>query len=919
MSPTLVGRDRELTVIAEFVSDCATSGGSLVLLGEPGAGKSALLDAADCEAARKGFRVLRAAGVEFEAEVGYSGLHQVLMPLLDQLPSLAAVHRDALTVALGLGSGSPPDQLLLAGAVLGLLGRAAVQAPLLLVLDDLQWFDGLSSWLMLFAARRFSNFRIGFLGASRPGAEGYFEGAGLLELEVQPLSPAAAGELLQQCHPGMAPMVRDRILSEAQGNPLALLELPRALSQSIQAHQRELPEILTLNSRLNKVFASRIADLPSEMRRFMLLAALDGSGESFSQIELTDEPEALRSLRIAEKQDLVRMDHEAGKFVFRHPLIRSAVVGFATGAEVCDAHRRLAELRTDDPGRQAHHLSAATHTPDDDVATTLEALAKKLQARGNARGAADALTRSASLTVTGAERSRRLSEAAFLAASSDLRNVETLLEEARLANPDLNTSLYFAAAAAYLMINGDGDLETAHRFLVTAIESQSDAPIPVPEDAMSQAVNTLGYLCYLGARPAAWQPFHDAIEEMGPRAGDLACRGRIWSDPLRSKPDELRAFEHSIGDLDNELDQRKIVEVSGAAASVDRLAGCRDALWRVVRSGRHDHEASGQAVSALCMLAFDDFASGRWSEIDEVVDEGFEHCRSVPNPTGEWLLRYHAAMVAAGRGDEAGVRSHTEWINRWGSPRGVGLALNSSNQARGLAALGRGDFEQAYQLAAAISSPGTIEPYNLHALWVTMDLVEAAMRTGRKSQACAHVEAMENADFACVSPRLALLQRGSHALVHSEGDADELFRTALEPPEARRWLFEHARVELAYGEYLRRRRAPAEARAALRMACETFQQLGASPWACRAERELRASGLEAPRERRGGVHLTAQELEIAELAASGLTNKEIGARLLMSHRTVMSHLYRTFPKLGITSRAALRDALDLLGADADTA
>jgi DNA-binding CsgD family transcriptional regulator len=302
-------------------------------------------------------------------------------------------------------------------------------------------------------------------------------------------------------------------------------------------------------------------------------------------------------------------------------------------------------------------------------------------------------------------------------------------------------------------------------------------------------------------------------------------------------------------------------------------------------------------------------------ERDEVIDEGLEHCRSVPNPNGEWVLRYHAAMVAAGRGDEAGVRSHAEWMNRWGSPRGVGLALNSSNHARALAASGRGDFEQAYQLAAAISSPGTIEPYNLNALWVSMDLVEAAMRTGRKSQAQAHAEAMEAAGFARVSPRLALLQRGSLALVHSEDDANELFRAALEPQNSRRWLFKRARVELAYGEYLRRRRAPAEARIPLRTACETFQQLGAAPWAYRAERELRASGLEAPREGRGVVQLTAQELEIAQLAASGLTNKEIGARLLMSHRTVMSHLYHIFPKLGITSRAALRDALDLLRAD----
>jgi DNA-binding CsgD family transcriptional regulator len=909
MGLALVGRGRELTVIAEFVSDCGASGGSLVLLGEPGAGKSALLDAAHREASGEGIRVLRATGAEFEAGIGYSGIHQALIPLLDLLPSLPGAHRDALTVALGLGSGDPPDRLMLAGAVLGLLSRAAEQVPLLLVVDDLHWFDGMSSWLLLFAARRFANHRIGLIGAARAGAGGYFDGAGLPELDVQPLSPIAAALLLELHHPHMAPRMRDRVLSEAQGNPLALLELPRALSQGIQAPQEELPEILTLNARLNRLFASRIAALPSETREVILLAALDGRGELFSQIDLISESESLSLLRPAEEQDLVRIDHDAGRFIFRHPLIRSAVVGLATCEEVYDAHRRLAQLFADDPGRQARHLAAATHIPNEQMAARLEGLAKEMQARGDNRGTADALTHSARLTVVPAERARRLSEAAFLAASGDLRKVDALLEEARLADPDLNTSLYFASAAAYMMTNGDGDLQTARRFLVTAIESQRDGQIPAPADALRHSVNTLGYLCYLSASPSAWRQFHDIIHRMAPQAGGLGLSNRVFGDPLRSKPRDLDALEHAIEGLDKELDQWKISEISGTAASVDRLAGCREALWRVVRDGRHGH-ATGHAVFALYLLAFDDFVSGRWSEIDDVINEGLEHCRSVPNPNGEWVLRHQAAMVAAGRGDEANVRSHTEWIYRWGSPRGIGLALNSANHARALAALGRGDFEQAYQLAAAISPAGTIEPYNLHALWVGMDLVEGAMRTGRKVEARAHVEAMDQADFDRVSSRLALLHRGSLALVHSEGDADELFLAALEPPDSRRWVFEHARVELAYGECLRRKRANVEARRPLRAAYETFRQLGAWPWTQRAERELRATGLDAPRERGRIDQLTAQELEIAQLAASGLTNKEIGARLLMSHRTVSSHLYHLFPKLGVTSRAALRDALD---------
>src|SRR5262249_55807091 len=289
---------------------------------------------------------------------------------------------------------------------------------------------------------------------------------------------------------------------------------------------------------------------------------------------------------------------------------------------------------------------------------------------------------------------------------------------------------------------------------------------------------------------------------------------------------------------------------------------CREPLLRVVRQGR-DGQAAGQAVSALNMLAFDDYVSGRWDAIDNVINEGLEHCRTAPNPNGEWVLHYHAAMVAAGRGDESGVRSHTELINRWASRRGVDLAIHSTNQARALAALGRGDFEQAYQLACAISPAGTIEPYNLNALWATMDLVEAAMRTGRRLEAIAHVDAMNRANISAISSRLALLHRGAVALIHSDEHAEEFFLAALEPPDSRRWLFERARVELAYGEHLRRSRAHVKARVPLRSAYESFEELGASPWTQRAERELRATGLET-RERGPRRQLTTQELEIAD-------------------------------------------------------
>ncbi|MGY1810582.1 LuxR C-terminal-related transcriptional regulator [Blastococcus sp. SYSU D00669] len=344
---------------------------------------------------------------------------------------------------------------------------------------------------------------------------------------------------------------------------------------------------------------------------------------------------------------------------------------------------------------------------------------------------------------------------------------------------------------------------------------------------------------------------------------------------------------------------------------VDRLHACRPALWRVVHDGRAGGAATS-AVQALMMLCHDDFRAGRWEEAARAAQEGIEWGERLGYRLISMPGVYCRAMLAAARGEEAATRSSTGDLLSWAAPRGAVMIEHFAHRARALAALGRGDYEEAYRHTTAISPPGRLAPHVPAATWVAKDLVEAAVRTGRHAEAAAHAAAMQRAEIFRLRPRLALLAAGAAALVATGDDAAARYREALAVPGAERYPFERARVQLAHGEHLRRTRATSAARRELASALEVFQRLGARPWAGHAAHELRAGGRAAPRppDGRGGpVTLTPQEHEIASLAASGLSNKEIGSRLHLSPRTVSGHLYRVFPKLGVSTRAALRDAL----------
>ena len=433
---SLIGRGDDLEYIAAFVDQAAVSGGALLLSGEAGVGKTVLLDAAAAHAETAGSRVLRAAGTEFESAVSFAGLNQLLHPVLDQAKGLSAAYRRALAVALGVREGSSPDQLMLSNAALALLVQATGAGPVLVVVDDLPWLDRASALVLGVVARRLAGSRVGFLAVSRSGEDGFFDRGGLPVHEVLPLSEAAAAELVGDRFPALAPRVRQRLLAEAQGNPLALLELPVALSGLQRVGTDPLPAWLPMSRRLQATFESRITALPAQTRHLLLLAALDGTGRLQTLQSAAPGPHGIDDLAPAERAGLVRVDEGAGRLAFRHPLTRSAVVGLSTSAQRRRAHAALARHLTGEPDRRAWHLAQAATGPDEQVAGLLEQAAQGIRHRGDAVGAVTALLRAADLTPPGADRSRRLAEAADLGAvvTGGLRDVPRLLADARKAD-----------------------------------------------------------------------------------------------------------------------------------------------------------------------------------------------------------------------------------------------------------------------------------------------------------------------------------------------------------------------------------------------------------------------------------------------------------------------------------------------------
>ncbi|WP_181411024.1 ATP-binding protein [Nocardioides humi] len=879
----LVGRAPELDRLREFIGEAAADGGALLVAGEAGVGKTALLGQAAAYAVESGVRVVRGAGVEFEADVSFAGLHQLLSPLVDQLPQLPPTQARALGVALSLEEGPTPDRLTLANAVTALLRAASATTPLLLVVDDMQWLDLASAIVLGGVGRRLAGSQVGLLGGVRTGEASPVESSGFEEVTVQRLDDDSAAELLTDAFPDLAARDRARLLAAAEGNPLAVLELPRGLADP--GTQRPTP----VGRRLRGHFTRRLGTLPDAARERLLLAALSG-----------EFPPGPTDLDAAERAGLVHVDPVTG-VRFRHPLVRSAVVEASVHAQRRMAHLALAARWPEESEQRAWHLAEAASGPDEDVAALLESAARRTRDRGDPVGAVRLLLRSAALSTTADEHGRRTRLAAFLGidVTGDLQPV---------APTDAGTLEAVVPRAAYLLQTG-GDIDTAHRLLVDALSTVAD-PTDAADPALTEALYVLGSAAFFGSRPGLAEPFHDALAKLSPAPPELlTLLGATFVEPVRLAAPLLERLDHAIAHIGDDPDPARVARIGIAAVYVDRTAGCRDALQQVVQHGRAGGAVTS-AIEAMTLLACDAVLGGDWDGVRAIADDG----RALADRHGYRLLggilQYADAMVAAGRGDHERSRSLTSDLVEWAAPSRLGYVLQLAAHADAVADLGRGDHDAAYLRALETCTTETVPAHAPHALWVFLDLVEAAIRSGRRDEAVSHVRHLVSADVVRLSDRLAFAVAAASALVAADDDFHDAFETALQLPDAGRWPFHQARVQLAFGERLRRSKAIAESRHQLRSALATFDRLGARPWSERATVELRASGERVAATAAAATDaLTPQQLEIALLAAEGLSNRQIGERLYLSPRTVGTHLYQLFPKLGITSRAALRDAL----------
>jgi DNA-binding CsgD family transcriptional regulator len=869
-----------------------------------------LLDVTAARATATGARVVRAAGVEFEAGMSFAGLHQVVHPLGEDLRRLGDRDRRALEVAVGFDDGVPAGQLTVSNAVLALLAEAAADRPLLVIVDDMPWLDRVSAEVLGFVARRLAGSRVGFLVAFRSDEVSFFERGGLPEFEVLPLADDAAAALVDDRFPMLSPRVRQRLLADAQGNPLALLEMPIALGGH-RPPGLPTPAPRPLSRRLQSLFASRISNLPDATRGQLLLAALEGSGDLRVVRDAVTARWGAQALDAAERARLIHVDAGAGRVAFRHPLTRAAVVELSTSEQRRQAHRALAEQFEADSERHAWHLAEAAVDADEDVAVLLERAAAKVRRRGDPVGAIALLLRAADLSPLDTDRKRRAVMAAYIGVdiTGNLRDAPQLLKALEPTTPNEEPSLALAVAAAAYLLNVDGAIDSAHRLLVTAIEMSPD-PGDASDEILVEALWVLQALTAFGSRTELVESFRTVMARLRPGPPEIIdLLGSTYVEPARLALPALGRLDDAVAALTEQSDPAYIIRVGVAALYVDRLPGCRAALWRAVEHGRVGGAVTS-AIEALLLLGCDGLLSGTWDEVSRLADEALALCEAHNYQLLAYLLQFQHALIAAARGDETTMSALTDAMIQWAGPRRVGFVLDYASHATALAALGRADYEAAYQHVTAISPAGTLVPHAAHALWVVFDLVEAAVRTGRRAEAAAHVAAAQATGIAGISTRLVLVTTAAAALVAEEPEDRTLFETALAVPGAQRWPFEVARVHLAYGERLRRTKSASQARGHLDAALDIFQRLDADPWVKRARSELRATGLPATHAEASGIDvLTPQQREIALLAAAGLTNKQIGDRLFLSPRTVGTHLYQLFPKLGVTSRAALRDAL----------
>jgi len=867
-------------------------------------GKTALLDYAASRG--EGCTVIRAVGVESEMELPFASLHQLCLPLLEGLEKLPPPQCDALRTAYGLSSGARPDQFLVGLAVLTLLSDAAEGRPVICLVDDAQWLDRCSAHVLSFVARRLQAESVLMLFAERDQDQPT-ELTGLPELGLDPLSNADARKLLAASVLGpLDERVSLRIVAEARGNPLALLELPHGLSSASLAGGFAIAPTLPLTRRVEGSFRRQVDRLPPETQRLLLVAAAEPVGDPMLLWRAAAELGIpIESGAEAEGANLITV---GTRVTFRHPLLRSAIYHAAPPNERRNVHRALASA-TDpevDPDRRAWHRAHAALAPDEEVALELELSADRAQARGGIAAAAAFLQRAVALTVDPARRAERalgaaqasLEAGAFDAALGVLDSAEAgPLDKLQRARVDLLRGRIASAsrfgAGATQLLNAAKQLELLDVDLArqTYLEAWHAA-------AAAGELASAGTLRNISrAVRAAPPPAHE------PLASDLLLDGLaqlVAEGPGPAAP-TLRKAVSAV------RDGEKVLQFGGAAATAAATLwdmGNWDAILTRQMQLARDTGALAQLATALQGKAIFATWSGDFSEARSLIAEA----DAVTAATGIHIASYGGMLLSAYHGREAEASALLATTIENATARGEGIAVQFARWTTAVLFNGLGRYGEA--LIAARQASATRETLNPISHWAQAELVEACVRSGSSDLAAEALKQLVEAPSASGADwGLGMVAR-SRALVSGDEAAEPLYLEAITRLGRTPIRLELARAHLVYGEWLRRENRRMDAREQLRSAYEMFANFGADAFAKRTRRELLATGEKVRKrtdETRG--QLTAQEEQIARLAAEGHTNQEIGAQLFLSPRTVEWHLHKVFTKLGVGSRMRLRDKL----------
>jgi len=897
----LLGRDQELNELYALIDGIEERGRAVVVRGEAGIGKSALLAAATERAHHRGVTVVSTTGALSEAQLAFAGLHQLLLPLLGGLDLLPEPQRRALEAAFGIAEGDAPDLFLIGLATLGLVAERAAETPLLFVVDDAHWLDRPSVQVLEFVARRIESDPAVLLFAVREGLPSSFEDADLPELRLAGLDRDASNELLDVTAPTLTAELKHRVLEEAAGNPLALIELPAGAAELGPHAPQSGP--LPLTARLEQAFASRLTALGTDVQSLLLLAALDevdlaelsrAAGESVDPADLAP----------AVAAGLGTLD--SGGFRFRHPLIVSAVKQAATAEELRDAHAALAEALADDPDRAVWHRAAAAAGPDEAIAEELDAAAERATLRGAGDVAVSAFERAAELTAEPQHSAARLYRAGDLARELGRSSDGVLLLRAaqQIGLPPAEQAMAsFHLEIAESTWSGSATIRDFARIARELADS-------------GEGERALGALGTISVR-AYWERLDDETRR------EVAA----ISDEIPVPADDPGRL-YVLGSLDPFGRAKQVVEHVGRLSPVGiadpeqlfQIGVAASAVWAenlalpFLRAAAAGARAQGRLSLLAHTLVFEAWADLRPGAVRQAITRAAEAARIAEEIRAlRYLVAARLAQAIAGaeQGDDETSERLIAEAEALLVPLGASPMLSLPAFARGRLALAGERFGEAYEHLVRIFDPGGAAFHPFVRGWALADLADAAVRgDGDLDAVRGYLAEWEQVADATRAPHLQAQVAYALAILAPDAVAEKHFRAAIAAGQPE-WPFYVARAQLAYGAWLRRHRRMTQSRAPLREAAETFDALGLLRYAERARRELRASG---ERVRRGGpggwAQLSPQELQIAQLAAEGLSNREIGEQLYLSHRTVESHLYRLFPKLGVTSRAQLRDALE---------